>query len=1195
MTAVSNPPPSADPSVLREKTSRAYLEADDILLVTRPGSGNQPEIYLAMTGDGAVIAFNGHVDLGTGIRTALAQIVAEELDIDFDRVTMVLGTTSAVPDQGPTIASETIQITANPLRLAAASARRHLLAAAAEHLGAPVEDLRVEAGIVGNDKHTVSYADLVRGRHCRIEIDPAAATKPVEAYGIVGKPQARTDIAAKALGDWTYVHDVRVPGMLHGRVIRPPYVGYDHGDGVGESLIAVDETSVAGIEGLVSVVAIGDFVGIVATREEFAAEAARRLKVTWKTPAVRPDLNDVETALKNNPAKKRILKDEGDVERALAGASPAMERTYVWPYQMHGSIGPSCAVADWSPQQLVVWSGTQNPHFMRRDLARLLDMPEEAIIVERHEAAGCYGRNCADDVTADAALLSRATGRPVRVQLTREQEHGWEPKGAGQVIDVRGGLDLEGGPIAYDFETRYPSNLSPTLALILTGKVAAVPDVAEMGDRTAIPPYAVSNMRIAVHDMPPIARASWFRGVSAMPNSFAHESFFDELAAAAGVDPVEYRLRYLTDPRGADLVRAVTEKAGWRTRTRFGTEGSEGDLLYGRGFAYALYVHGKFPGTPAAWSAWVADVAVNRRTGEVSVTRVTVGQDTGLMINPDGVRHQIHGNVIQSVSRVLKEEVRFTQTGIESLEWGGYPILTFEETPDIDVLMIPRPNEEPRGAGESASVPSAAAIVNAVYDATGLRFRELPLTPERVLAGLQGRQKIEHRQEVRAKRKRWLKFGGFGLLSVTGLAGLAAGGLAVMSPWRPAIEAIQRPDPALFGAASVERGRLVASAGGCATCHADANGEALAGGRRFETPFGTVVAPNISPDERHGIGGWSYAAFTRAMRQGIGRDGTHLYPVHPYTSFTHASDGDLQDLYAYLMNTPASTAPSQASTLRFPFNIRPLMAGWNTLYLGRSTIDYTPEKGEAWNRGAYLVEGLGHCSACHSPRNALGAEETGKAHLAGGFADGWQAPALTALSPSPLGWTSDTLYDYLRNGHSADHGSASGPMAAVVKQLSALPDADIQAMATYLGSLQPSPQTKPAIARSAVIARSDAAATQAALAFPEGARLFEGACSSCHEGETGLAHLSLNSNLHGNRPDNLLQAILHGVEAPASLRAKPGADEEAMSMPAFRDSFSDRQIGQLSAYLRARFAPGKPAWPDAAAMARSIRGSSAGP
>ncbi len=267
-------------------------------------------------------------------------------------------------------------------------------------------------------------------------------------------------------------------------------------------------------------------------------------------------------------------------------------------------------------------------------------------MVERLEAAGCYGRNCADDVTADAALLSRAVGAPVRVQLTREQEHGWEPKGAGQVIDVRGGLDREGGPIGYDFETRYPSNLAPTLALVLTGKLPPVPDVVEMGDRTAIPPYAFGNLRVSVHDMPPLARASWFRGVSAMPNSFAHESFMDELSAAAGVDPIEYRLRYLTDPRAIDLVHAVRDRARWAPRTRWGTAGGEGDLLYGRGFAYALYVHGKFPGTPAAWSAWVADVAVNRRTGEIVVTKVTVGQDSGLMINPEGVKHQIHGNVI---------------------------------------------------------------------------------------------------------------------------------------------------------------------------------------------------------------------------------------------------------------------------------------------------------------------------------------------------------------------------------------------------------------------------------------------------------------------------------------------------------------------------------------------------------------------
>ncbi len=253
-------------------------------------------------------------------------------------------------------------------------------------------------------------------------------------------------------------------------------------------------------------------------------------------------------------------------------------------------------------------------------------------------------------MTADAALLSRAVGQPVRVQLTREQEHAWEPKGAAQVVDVRGGLDLEGGPALYDFETRYPSNLAPTLPLILTGKVPPVADTLQMGDRTAIPPYAFPNLRVTVHDMPPIARASWFRGVSAMPNTFAHESFIDELASAAKVDPIEYRLRYLTDPRAIDLVRAVAERANWVPHTEPFTHGSEGDILYGRGFAYAVYVHGKFPGTAAAWAAWVADVAVNRATGEIAVTRVVCGQDTGQVVNPDGVRHQIHGNVIQSTA-----------------------------------------------------------------------------------------------------------------------------------------------------------------------------------------------------------------------------------------------------------------------------------------------------------------------------------------------------------------------------------------------------------------------------------------------------------------------------------------------------------------------------------------------------------------
>ena len=277
----------------------------------------------------------------------------------------------------------------------------------------------------------------------------------------------------------------------------------------------------------------------------------------------------------------------------------------------------------------------------------------------RMEAAGCYGRNCADDVTADALLLSRAVGRPVRVQLTREQEHAWEPKGTGQLMDVNGGLNADGSVAAYDFATRYPSNGAPTLALLLTGRIAPEPAVFEMGDRTAIPPYDYDIMRVVAHDMPPIVRASWFRGVSALPNTFAHESYIDELADEAGVDPIEYRLRYLKDSRAVDLVNAVAERAGWKPRPVREEKEAEGDIVRGRGFAYALYVHSKFPGYGAAWSAWIADVAVNKATGDVSVTRVVAGQDSGLMINPEGVRHQIHGNVIQSTSRALMEEVSF--------------------------------------------------------------------------------------------------------------------------------------------------------------------------------------------------------------------------------------------------------------------------------------------------------------------------------------------------------------------------------------------------------------------------------------------------------------------------------------------------------------------------------------------------------
>lgn len=759
--------------------SASLLAHPDAVLVVRepsapprpapgqPGSASDyvqptPEIFIAVVGaavDSAhdapgsgwrVMAFNGHVDLGTGIRTALAQIVAEELDIPLARLDMVLGHTNAAPNQGPTIASASIQISAVPLRRAAAQAREYLLERAAQQWNVPRDALRVRDGVVSLVAEAdaspaaprLHYGDLVTGQHIRLTLaapDQSVRLKPASEYRIVGQGVARVDIPAKATGELSFVHDVRVPGMRHGRVIRPPHPGRDAGDFIGRCLIDVDADSVAHLPGNVQVVTQGDFIGVVADREEQAIAAMRALKLRWHSVPPAPRLDDLATAIRANPARARMLIDDGDVDAALAPAPAVtpLRRSYVWPYQMHASIGPSCAVADFSDGRLTVWTGTQNPHMLRTDLDRLLKLGEGQIDLIRLEAAGCYGRNCGDDVCADAALLAMAVGAPVRVQLTREQEHQWEPKGTGQLMDVSAAVDAQGELLAYDFAARYPSNDAPLLALLLTGAVSGEPRTLEMGDRTAAPPYRYAKRRVVCHDMAPLVRSSWLRGVSALPNSFAHDCMIDELAQAVGADPVQFRLRHLDDARAVALIDATAKRAGWQA----GASGSRGKpdedgMLHGRGVAYARYVHSKFPGFGAAWAAWVIDLCVDAATGRIRVTRIVVGQDTGMIVNPDGVRHQIHGNVNQTLSRCLLEKVDFDAAGVASREWGGYPIIGFKDLPDIDVLLMPRQDEPPMGAGESASVPGPAAIANALFDATGKRFYEAPFTPEAVRAVL---------------------------------------------------------------------------------------------------------------------------------------------------------------------------------------------------------------------------------------------------------------------------------------------------------------------------------------------------------------------------------------------------------------------------------------------------------------------------
>jgi nicotinate dehydrogenase subunit B len=1192
-------------------TRRDYLESSGTVIVVRPiDDSSKTELLLVATDDGEIIAFNGHVDLGTGVRTALAQIVAEELDQPIERITMVLGDTDRAPDQGPTIASETIQVAAVPLRRAAAQMRLFLLRLAAESLGTSASKLRLGDSCVladadsGQQIKRIDLATLLRGRKDRLLLIDETPVKRVEDYRVVGHSTQRVDIAAKATGAPVYVHDVRLPGMLHGRVLRPPYSGLDSGSFVGSSLLSVDEYSISELAGIVAVVVIRDFVGVVAEREEQAAAAAEKLSVAWRPLPDMPDFNGLQDALAAQPSQPRTLINKGEVDGRLAEASHRLRRTYVWPYQLHASIGPSCAVADYRDGGVKVWSGTQNPYPLRADLGLLLSLPEALVEIIRLEAAGCYGRNCADDVTADAALLSRAVGRPVRVQLSREQEHLWEPKGAAQVMHVDGGLSGDGTVSAYDFSTRYPSNTAPTLALLLTGTVPPVAVVSDMGDRTAIPPYQFDHLRVVVHDMAPIVRASWLRGVSAMPNSFAHECYIDELAAQAQVDPIEFRLRYLKDERALDLIQSVAERVSWQSRTRPRREPIDDHRRRGQGFAYAQYLHGKFPGTAAAWSAWVAEVEVDIESGEVQVTRVVVGQDNGLTINPAGVQHQIHGNVLQSISRTMKEQVAFDGQSITSREWGAYPILRFSEVPIVQVVMVSRPQDPPLGVGESASIPSAAAIANAIFDATGVRLREPPFTAERVRSALRTAAGEVGAIETRAERRRDIAEEPLARLRSLGeqgrgrpristfariglLLGAAAGLFTALFSWPSAISPVTAPDPGLYSAEAIARGQQLAALGDCAECHTAVHGVHNAGGRRLDTPFGAVYSTNITPDTETGIGNWSYAAFARAMREGLHRDGRHLYPVFPYTAFALTEEHDLQSLYAYLMSRSPVRTVVPPTRLAFPFGIRPLLAFWNAMFLRSGEYAPDPSRSAEWNRGAYLVEGLGHCGACHSPRNFLGAEAGGSRHFAGGTADGWEAPALNALSEAPIPWSEQELFAYLRTGISGLHGVAAGPMANVVAGLAQLPDADIRAMANYVASFNTPVTASSQQDMSDILeARAERRTERGREA---GARLFEGACAACHDSEAGMLALSrpslaLNTNLHSVNPDNVLRAILEGINVPAL--------GHLGSMPSFRGSLDDRQLADLLGYLRARFAADKPAWTNLTDAAGRLRNRS---
>jgi CO/xanthine dehydrogenase Mo-binding subunit len=721
------------PSAGRAQTPR--IGEDEPVLpgqVAAPGQTIPPgqiDAWLAIAPDSGVTLYTGKVELGTGVATALAQIVAEELDVAVRRITVVQGDTARTPDQGITAGSKTIQRGASIIRQAAADARYTLRLLASVRLSTSVDQLATADGVVSvidDPSRRATYGELVGGRRFSRPVTRDFQTKPRAAYTVVGAPVPRLDIPAKVAGTHVYVQDLRVPGMLHGRVVRPRAVG--------AGLAAVDEGSVRELPGVVRVVREGDFVGVVCEREEQAITAARALKVTWRGGAHLPAMAALHDALVQSPSTPRVLVNRGDVDGALKRAAAPLDREYRWPYQMHASIGPSCGVADVRKDGATVWTASQGVFDLRGALAGLLGLPAERIRAIFVEGSGCYGHNGADDAAADAAILSRAVGRPVRVQWMRHDEHGHEPKGPAMVMRVRGALDADRHVTAWDYavwtptHTRRPAGRAGNLlAGEETGALEAVTRVSG-GDRNAQHGYAFPSNRVVVHelDRSPL-RVSALRGLGAPANTFANESFVDELAAAAGADPVEFRLRHLGDPRAVAVIRAAARAAGWTPRPAPAPGARSGGPAVGRGIAYCQYENEN------AYVAAVVEVEVSRDRGAIRVRRVAVAHDCGLVVNPDGVRNQIEGNVLQAISRTLKEAVQFDAGGVTSLDWSAYPILTFAEAPDaVEIVLVDPGDKPPVGAGEPATCPIPAAIANAVFDATGVRLRTVPFTAERV-------------------------------------------------------------------------------------------------------------------------------------------------------------------------------------------------------------------------------------------------------------------------------------------------------------------------------------------------------------------------------------------------------------------------------------------------------------------------------
>ena len=727
-----------------------------------PGSPpiNQLDSWIAIAADGRVTAYSGKEELGQGISTAQAQLVAEELSVPFNRVNLIYCDTALTPDQAYTAGSQShpANFNRNNLAQAGATAREALFRLASERLSVPVDQLTASDGVIrlkSDPSKALGYGQLVAGRRFNLQVDPNAKRKPASEWTVLGKPVPRPDIPALVTGEFEFVHNVRVPGMLHGRVVRPPAVG--------ATVMSVDEGSVKNLAGVVKVVVKKNFVGVVAEKPWQAIQAASQLKVTWSAGAGLPSHATFYAHMRTQPARDALTVDSKDVEERLAAAATVLKATYLHPYQMHGSMGSSCAVADVQGEQATVWSPTQGVWYQKSTVAMLLGLKPENVHVIFRRGSGCYGLNGADTVTYDAAILSQAVGKPVRVQLSRKDEMAWENYGNAYVIDERAGLDAQGNIIAWDHESWSPTRGNRpgpgTPGNVVTGFLAgfspqpftprspASSPTAYNNNANAVPSYVAGNVggrdqgtgtvkseRVLTHTIESPFWTGPLRSPNRLQNTFAHECFLDELAAHSKADPVEYRLRHLRDPRLIAVVNEVAKAANWEVRPSPKPAARKTGVVTGRGMASVLYEGDN------GYSALVAEVEVNQDTGSVVVKRFVVCNDVGPVSNPDGLRNQIEGGALQGLSRALMEEVTWDDQKVTSFDWRTYHTLPLGfDVPKVEAVLLNRPDQEATGAGETSITVVAAALGNAIFDATGARIRQIPFTPERVKAALAAR------------------------------------------------------------------------------------------------------------------------------------------------------------------------------------------------------------------------------------------------------------------------------------------------------------------------------------------------------------------------------------------------------------------------------------------------------------------------